>query len=229
MDQTLHCRGLLLDMDGLLLDTERLAQRCWRAAEEETGKRLPDGYYFTLIGLSMRLSRQRLTAVFGNPEETEAFLRVVNGLYRQALESDCVPVKKGAADFLKWLQDNRVPVCLATSTGRDLASHKLEAAGLAPYLPLRVCGDEVARSKPDPEIYREAARRLGLPPEQLLAVEDSENGLRSALSAGCRVAHIPDLGHVSLCLQQQVDRVYRSLDDLREGFLRKELQVAAAG
>ncbi len=224
MEAPLLIEGFLIDMDGLLLDTERLSRRCWEVAEEETGFRMPNGYYPSLIGLSMATIRERLECVMVPECNVDQFLEVAGRIYTESLMKDPVPVKEGAHDLLRYLSQQEWPRCLATSTGRRLCDHKLKSSGLAEFLPLSVCGDEVGESKPAPDIYLNAARRLGGPPQNLLVLEDSENGLRAALAAGCRTAHVPDIGPVSTEVQARVDRVYRGLPEVLASLQRGEIR-----
>lgn len=218
--------GLLLDMDGLLIDTERVAERCWAEAERETGFRMPHGFYFTLIGQSMGLIKDRLVPVMDPGCDIDAFIAAANRIYLKTLMEEKVPLKRGVVEFLEYLDRRRVPRCLATSTFSELCRHKLESTGLAQWIPLRVCGNEVEHSKPAPDIYLEAARRLGKPPARLLVLEDSENGLKAALAAGCKVAHVPDLGPVQLDVQMRVDRIYRGLPEVQAAMENGEITVS---
>ena len=118
MDAPLEISGFLLDMDGLLLDTERVSQRCWEQAEKETGFYMPEGYYFTLIGLSMARIEKRLVEVMDSQCDIKEFLEVASRIYVDAVVNEVAPVKPGAAEFLKFLAENNIPRCLATSTGR---------------------------------------------------------------------------------------------------------------
>jgi len=226
MEPVLVAKGLLIDMDGLLLDTERVAERCWAEAEKETGFRMPDGFYYTLIGQSMRACRQRLGEVMDPACDCDEFLAIASRHYYRVLLEGSVPVKPGAAEFLEYIADRGIPRCLATSTGRELCQRKLEATGLLKWLPLRVCGDEVEHSKPAPDIYLKAAHQLGLEPADLLVLEDSENGLRAGMAAGCRVIHVPDVGTVSLDVQVQATRVFRDLRSVREALERGEIRIS---
>lgn len=228
MDGPLQFQGVLVDMDGVLIDTERVAERCWRAAELETGWPMPEGFYFTLIGQSMQRIRERLGSVMPADCDVPLFLETANRHYRCALQEEPLVVKEGARELLEELSARGVPVCLATSTFRELAGHKLHLAGLSNLIPHRVCGDEVEQSKPAPDIYLKAASRLGLPAACTLAIEDSGNGLLAALAAGCRVAHVPDLAPVPLEIQARADRIYRSLRVLAEALGRGELIFAPA-
>jgi HAD superfamily hydrolase (TIGR01509 family) len=225
MDSPLVIRGFLLDMDGLLLDTERISKRCWMAAEEETGFFMPPGFYDSLIGQSMARIRERLIEVMDPACDVDAFLEVASRIYTEAVTGPALPLKKGARELLELLSSREIPRCLATSTGRDLCGRKLKAAGLNGHLPLRVCGDDVSHSKPAPDIYLEAAHQLGHAPGDLLVLEDSENGIRSALSAGCKVAHVPDLGQVQAGTQIRVDRVFRDLLEVVASLERGEITI----
>lgn len=225
MEPVLAIKGLLLDMDGLLIDTERVAELCWAEAERETGFCMPEGFYFTLIGQSMQLIRERLIQAMDPACDIDRFIGAANRIYYRTLMEQSVPVKEGTLAFLEFIAGRNIPRCLATSTFSELCRHKLESTGLAEWIPLRVCGNEVENSKPAPDIYLEAARRLGHRPADLLALEDSENGLCAALSAGCRVAHIPDLGPVSMAVQARADRVYRGLSEVQAAFERGEIRV----
>lgn len=225
MNPVLQVRGLLIDMDGLLLDTERIAEGCWLQAEMETGIILPAGFYHTLIGQSMARVEERLREIIETPGEVEAFLKVANRVYHNAVLEGDIPVKAGAAELLEYLASTNVPRCLATSTGRDLCDQKLISTGLAQWIPQRVAGDEVRHSKPAPDIYLAAAEKLGIAPAELLVLEDSENGLRAALAAGCRAVHLPDLGPVALEVQLQVDRVYRDLREVLSALQGEEIKI----
>ncbi|MEX0326264.1 MAG: HAD family hydrolase [Puniceicoccaceae bacterium] len=225
MVSVLQVKGVLLDMDGLLLDTERVAERCWHVAEKESGFSMPSGFYFTLIGQSMSRIEERLHEVMDPACDVEAFLKIANRVYHEAIVEGNVPVKEGAAELLSYLAERDIPRCLATSTFRKMCDHKLSSTGLARYIPERVTGDAVEHSKPAPDIYLEAARKTGLPPEQLMVLEDSENGLKSALAAGCLAVHVPDLAPVAIGIQQQASRVYRDLKEVLAAFRRDEIVI----
>ena len=225
MDTALEISGFLIDMDGLLLDTERVSKLCWEKAEQETGFYMPEGFYFSLIGLSMSRIEQRLNEVMDPDCDVPAFLEVASRIYIDAVLNNVAPVKAGARDFLRYLAENEIPRCLATSTGSRLCQHKLDGCGLRRYLPNRVCGDEVANSKPSPDIYLAAERLLPLPPALLLVLEDSENGLIAGMEAGCHTAHVPDVGPVSLDLQSRADRVYRDLPEVLQSLKGGDIRI----
>lgn len=227
MDAPLEIRGFLLDMDGLLLDTERVAWECWNQTEQETGFSMPAGFYYSLIGQSMKRIETRLREVMDPACDIPQFLEVASRIYIDRVVNMVAPVKPHARKFLEYLDQKQIRRCLATSTGRELCQQKLKGCGLLDFLPLRVCGDEVVDSKPAPDIYLAAARQLNVHPSGLLVLEDSENGLVAGMQAGCRTAHIPDVGPVDIVVQARVDRVYRDLGEVLESVERGEIRIAS--
>lgn len=217
--------GFLIDMDGLLLDTEKLARQCWESVQETTGYRMPDGFYDSLIGLSLRAIEERLASVMPAACDVSALIGESEKAYDRALRAEAIPVKKGAKAFLQFLEKEGIPRCLVTSTFGELADWKLRSAGLASYLPSRVCGDDVQESKPSPDSYERAAALLHRRPSELIALEDSENGLRAALAAGCRVVHLPDLALVTPETRARVEAEYANLEELLGALFRGEIQM----
>jgi len=189
-------RGVIFDMDGLLLDTERLSRLSFDALAREKEVPDPDFIFPQLVGRSrddhqMIFARHLPTGldpVVFDTEWKEAF---------QELLADHVPVKPGAETMLVYLKGRGIPCGLATSSARNKALTYLGRAGLLDYFDVLVGGDEIPASKPAPDIYLEAARRLGVAPKDVLALEDSDNGVRSAHAAGMQIVQIPDLAQPS--------------------------------
>ena len=220
--------ALVFDMDGLLLDTERIALRAFEEACREAGWPDPDlDVYARCIGGTGADEGAILRAGYGPDFPWEAVRDGWWRRYHEHVEHRAVPVKPGVTELLSYCVDSGLPCALATSTRAALAQTKLSLAGLDGYFPVRVTGDMVRRGKPDPEPYLSAAERLGAQPERCWAFEDSTNGVRSAFAAGCAVFQVPDLvepppelrrlGHTVL------ESLYDAIDELREA--RKEAWV----
>jgi HAD superfamily hydrolase (TIGR01509 family) len=144
------------------------------------------------------------------PEEISAeVVRRLEEIYRREL-----PLVEGAREAVERLAA-RWPLALASSSNRELIDLVLELSGLARHFRVTVSSEEVARGKPAPDVYLEAGRRLGVPPERCAAIEDSENGIRSAEAAGMRVLAIPNPQYPpevdALAL---ADEVFRSIAEL---------------
>jgi HAD superfamily hydrolase (TIGR01509 family) len=182
--------GVVFDLDGLLLDSEQV----WDAARQEfvrkRGGRWHERAQRDMMGMSSpewsRYVHEQLE-VADPPEEISAeVVNRVEALYRERL-----PVIPGAREAVERLAD-RWPLGLASSSNRELIDLALDLMGVAALFQATVSSEEVARGKPAPDVYLEAARRLGVDPRRAAAIEDSHNGIRSAKGAGMRVIAIPN-------------------------------------
>ena len=184
--------AVVFDMDGLLLDTEKQAMAGFVYACRANGVTANVAAYRRTIGTRMRDSRRILIDGHG-PDFPFDAVYAAWGEYANGLKGEPVPVKPGAREILATAQQAGLPCGLATSTREPYATEKLRAAGLDGYFAVKVTGDRVERGKPHPEPYSRAATELGVDPARSWAFEDSANGVRAALAAGCRVFQIPDL------------------------------------
>ena len=149
--------------------------------------------YLEFVGQNRADIFQKMTHLFGPEFPKEAFMAACSARSQARMEKDGVPMKPGVWEVLELLRSRGVPTALATSTGRPRTERRMEMTGLGPCFSAIITGDQVAHSKPDPEIYLMACRALGTTPERTVAVEDSRNGILSASRAGMRVAMVPDL------------------------------------
>jgi HAD superfamily hydrolase (TIGR01509 family) len=156
----------------------------------ERGGRWHEGAQADMMGMSSREWSVYMHERIGLPEPPDEINReVVRRMlerYRQEL-----PLIPGAVEAVQRLAA-RWPLGLASSSNRELIDAALEAAGISRYFRVTVSSEEVERGKPAPDVYLEAARRLGVAPDRCAAIEDSHNGIRSAKAAGMRVIAIPN-------------------------------------
>ena len=182
----------IFDMDGLLLDSERVIMEAWLTAAKAEGFALSRQGFLTVIGAGYDESRRRLTELLGN---AQAFDTVGRHAHRLLTSDTTVifPAKPGALQIVSLLHERRIPCAVASSTRISDVRHRLEQVGLLPFFQALAGGDEVRDSKPDPAVYLLAAARLGVMPQRCLAFEDTDRGARAAHAAGMRVVLIPDL------------------------------------
>ena len=184
--------AVLFDMDGLLLDTERLIRDAMVAVMADLGFAMSGADYADLIGRPEPASRALMLARFGDGLEYD----VMRAAVRQRIRDEWGPVrplKPGAADLLAQLNAAAIPCAVVTSSEQALARAHLGHAGLLDGFAAIIGCDDVANGKPHPDPYRTGAARLGLSPNTCLALEDSHNGVISAHAAGCPVIMVPDL------------------------------------
>ncbi|MCC7009003.1 MAG: HAD family phosphatase [Acidobacteria bacterium] len=182
--------AVILDMDGLMLDTEAISRRVWREAAQDLGLVWTDEIAARLVGRPEAATRVLLEEHFN--DGVAALLAHAQSRYRQALETEGVPKKAGLDDLLAWLRLHDVPRAVATSTARALAEYKLARAGIRGAFDVVVCGDEIACGKPAPDIFLHAAVRLGVEPGHCVVLEDSGPGIAAAAAAGMVPVLVPD-------------------------------------
>lgn len=187
----MNFQAAIFDMDGLLLDTERLCMRVFKQSCHNVHLPFYEDIYLSIIGRNSKGIEEILRSAYGNElDKLHADWRVN---YDAIVKNQPIPIKKGVIPLLEWLQANKVRTAVATSTQKDVALVKLKLAGLDCYFDNITCGCEVTQGKPNPEIYLLAAQRLGVKPQCCLAFEDSNNGVKSAVAANMVTYQIPDL------------------------------------
>jgi len=206
-------RAVLFDMDGLMLDTERIYVRVWQEAARRLGHDLGDGLFVSFVGLSVVESERRLARVAGDGFSLAEFRRMWTDLWQRHLDRDGITVKPGLAPLLDWLDHTGVPRAVVTSTEAAEAEDTLVRAGLASRFSTVVTGDQVVFGKPAPDIFLLGSRRLGVQPGRCIVLEDSEAGVRGAHAAGMRVIMIPDLKRPSSEVQALATAVVPTLHE----------------
>ena len=182
--------AVVLDLDGLLIQTEEIWDEVRETFARERGARYDATAQRAMMGMSStewsRYMHEELGVSDAPPEISAEIVRRMEERYRERL-----PLVPGAVEAVERLAA-RWPLGLASSSNRPLIDAVLELADLGPLFRVTVSSEEVPRGKPSPDVYLEAARRLGVEPERCAAVEDSHSGIRSARAAGMRVVAIPN-------------------------------------
>lgn len=187
----MNFKAAIFDMDGLLLDTERLCMRIFKQACETLNLPFHKDTYLSIIGRNAAGIETILHNAYG--DDLPKLHQEWQLNYNAITHHQAIALKDGVIELLQWLKANNIPTSVATSTHKDLAKIKLKLAGIDGYFDNLTCGCEVSNGKPDPEIYLLAASRLGIEPRDCLAFEDSNNGVIAAVSASMQTFQIPDL------------------------------------
>ncbi|POZ63449.1 HAD family hydrolase [Chromobacterium alticapitis] len=185
--------ALLFDMDGLMLDTERLSNETWRRAGAELGIDIQEAMLDAMVGMSFQGCIRYVAEYLGDEEAADRLQRGSDKHYQHILRHEPIPLKAGIMEMLRWAEASGIPRAVATSTQRLKADLKLDRSGLGAFFEITVAGDEVARAKPAPDVYLAAASQLGADPARCLVLEDSRMGLQAGVAAGARVILVPDL------------------------------------
>lgn len=214
-------KAVIFDMDGVLLDTERVSRRAWDIVGERWECPIEEAFLSKLRGGNLEQIKQAFLQRFGEDFAFDSMWQEKRQLFLRMLDEEGVPVKKGAFELISYLKEEKYKIALATGSGRKQAIWNLENVGLDNSFDTIICGDEVTRSKPDPEIFLKAAEGLGVSPWQCLVIEDSLNGIQAALAGGFHVIMVPDLTMPDQSVKQKVDGVLEDLTEVIE-FLDKK-------
>ena len=206
--------AVVFDMDGVLVDTEHLWDEVREALTEEWGGRYTPEAQEAMMGMSSPEWSRYLHEVVGLREPPDVIRDEVVRRMLARYDTD-LPVVPGAVEAVRRLAGDGYRLAVASSSNRELIDAMLDRLELTSAFEVTVSSEEVARGKPAPDVYLEAARRLGISPSACVAIEDSASGIRAAHAAGMRVIaypnrhYPPDEGVLALA-----DVVVRSLRDL---------------
>ncbi len=186
-------KAVIFDMDGLILDTEKLLVKYWCQAANEAGFPMQREHALNIRSLHRRFAIPYLQGLFG--EEFD-YVKIRNRrmeLMTEALAENGLELKDGVRELLAFLKEQGIPAAIATATDLERTKDYLGRVGIFEQFDRIVCATMVEYGKPKPDIYLYAAQQLGLQPCECMALEDSPNGVRSASAAGCVTVMVPDL------------------------------------
>lgn len=184
--------GIIFDMDGILIDSERQSNEGWLWAAGQLGVDMPMWLIDSFKGAPAELCCKFFDDYYkGVIDYWEAKELRTQHVYK-IRETEGIPVKKGVKDIFEYIRNNGLKCAVATSTRRESAEKTLHEIGVWDYLDAVVYGDEVEHRKPEPDIFLRAAKAIGVNPSEAVVVEDSINGIKAGYAADMRVVHIPD-------------------------------------
>lgn len=184
--------AVILDMDGLLFDTERLYSEAIMMAATEMGAPLSLTAIYRTIGLPAADCNAIWADYFSPSFDVDAFWSASSTNFESLSETQ-LSLKSGAVELLDLLDHLKLPRAIATSSGRPTVDHHLAKAGIAERFDAIIAYGDYSKGKPHPAPYITAAKRLKMDPAFCLALEDSYNGVRSAAAAGMITVMVPDL------------------------------------
>ena len=218
--------AVVCDMDGLLVDSERMERRVWQLVARELEIELSDERFATFVGHSGDRNDALLRHYFGEAFDVPRFRMMCHRGFRELVESEGVAMRPGAREWLAFVSELGIPLGLATSSGPAAVQERLgDVLHLFAAVATRA---DVEHGKPHPDLYLEAAKRLGIQPATAIAIEDSPAGTQAALAAGMQVVVVPDLIEPPSDLAPQLAAVFPSLDALREAVAPRWTPVPSA-
>ena len=213
-----ECRAVIFDMDGLMIDTERLALKAWQLAGVDFGFPITEDIFVTMVGRNRWDSDRTLVEVFGSDFPVDAVRKRYRTYVNGWIDEGKLSIKSGLLELLGFLDHVSIPKAVATSTEYDRAIHKLSLVNLLERFPIVIAGDQVQKGKPAPDIFLAASVQLGVLPKHCLVLEDSDAGIQAAYDAGMTSVMIPDMKPPSEKSRTFAHRVFGELGEFHHYF-----------
>ena len=206
-------KAIIFDMDGLMIDSERVTFECYQERLKDMNLTMDEEFYKTLLGKPIKGIYQRFYDVYGNDFPIQNVIQDVHQLMAERFETEGVPVKKGLVELLHYLKDNNYKTIFATSSNRDRVDKILAQAKITEFFDDSICGDEVTKGKPNPEVFLKSCQKLGVNVDEAIVLEDSEAGIQASYDANIKVICIPDMKYPE---KQYEEKTFKILKDLTE-------------
>ena len=204
--------GAVFDMDGLMIDSERMVYQNWQELMDEYGYDYNIEIFKQTVGRRKKEVELFYLETYGADFPYKKYADMTREKYLRQVRESGVPVKKGLYEILDHLKERGIKLALATSTSRETTEINLSMTKTLDYFDALVCGNEVVNGKPHPEVFLTAAKKLGLDPADCVAFEDSLNGIRSAHAAGMITVMVPDFLQPTEDVLPMIDILCESLD-----------------
>ena len=206
-------KAIIFDMDGLMIDSERVTFECYQEILKGMNLTMDEEFYKTLLGKPLKGIYQRFYDVYGNDFPIEDVIKDVHALMAKRFETEGVPIKTGLKSLLEYLKENNYKTIVATSSNRDRVDTILSQAQITDYFDDSICGDEVTKGKPNPEVFLKSCQKLGVNVDEAIVLEDSEAGIQASYDANIKVICIPDMKYPE---KQYEEKTFKILKDLTE-------------
>lgn len=216
-------KAVIFDLDGTLIDTEKLYRIFWPKALEKFGYEMSDERALYVRSLGKPYSPVQFKEWYGEDFDFDKVRDYRRVIFEEYVDTYGLERKAGAVELLEYLRSKKMTTAIASATEADRAKKYLKMTGLEGYFDKILSAKMVEHGKPSPEVYLFASEQLGLRPEECLAVEDAPNGIKAAYGAGCKVAMVPDQSEPDEELAKMLDYCVPSLDKLMEIDVLKNL------
>ena len=209
-------KAIIFDMDGLMIDSERVTFECYQEILKGMNLTMDEEFYKTVLGKPLKGIYQRFYDVYGNDFPIEDVIKDVHALMAKRFETEGVPIKTGLKSLLEYLKENNYKTIVATSSNRDRVDTILSQAQITDYFDDSICGDEVTKGKPNPEVFLKSCQKLGVNVDEAIVLEDSEAGIQASYDAGIKVICIPDMKYPEKQYEEKTFKILKDLNDVTE-------------
>ncbi|MFR5266915.1 HAD family hydrolase [Clostridium sp.] len=185
--------AVIFDMDGVIFDTESLYLKHWCSIFSKYGYEMTKENYLLVMGRGRKVVKEKFLSIYGENLPIDNMYKEKDYELSKYIEENEVPIKEGAYELLEFLKVNGYKVALATSAKRGRAMKHLKDSRFENYFDVIITGEDIEKTKPNPEIFLKALERLNIEPKKAIVIEDSIAGIKAAKNAGIFAIHVPDL------------------------------------
>lgn len=207
-------KALIFDLDGTLIDTEKIYSEVWPKAVGDMGYEMLHEQYLQLRSLGRPFAPARLKSWFGEDFDYDKARTIRKKYFDEYIEKNGIDAKTGVTELLDFLKTTNIVTAIATATDVNRATQYLKMSGLDGYFDRLISATMVDEGKPSPKVYEYACAQLGLSPADCIAVEDAPNGVISAFRAGLNVVMVPDLSEPDEELEAMLFAKVRRIDEI---------------
>jgi HAD superfamily hydrolase (TIGR01509 family) len=209
-------QAVIFDMDGLMFNTEQLRQAGWVGASMQFGYYLCQETFRCTLGKRADEVRQSLIEAIGPDFPIDQIKKVRDAAIRNIIQTEGTPIKDGLLELLNALEMHQIPFAIGTSSNKEVTDFQLGNANLPDRFKIIVTGEEVERSKPEPDIFLKVSEKLQIEPKNCFVLEDSESGIEAAHRAGMRPIHVEDILPPSSQIKKIAHFLAKNLIEVRE-------------
>ena len=199
-----------------MIDSERVTFECYQEILKGMNLTMDEEFYKILLGKPLKGIYQRFYDVYGNDFPIEDVIKDVHALMAKRFETEGVPIKTGLKSLLEYLKENNYKTIVATSSNRDRVDTILSQAQITDYFDDSICGDEVTKGKPNPEVFLKSCQKLGVNVDEAIVLEDSEAGIQASYDAGIKVICIPDMKYPEKQYEEKTFKILKDLNGVTE-------------
>ena len=204
-------KAVIFDMDGLMIDSERVTFEGYQHVLAKENLTMSEEKYKTLLGKPVKAVHDLFKEDYGPQYDVDQIIKDVHAYIAKRFETEGVPLKPGLVELLKYLKENNYKTIIATSSHRNRVDLIVKQAQIDQYFDDSICGDEVTKGKPNPEVFLKACQKLQVSPQDALVLEDSESGINAAYNADIKVIGIPDMKYPE---EKYVKMTHKIMDNL---------------
>lgn len=186
-------KAVIFDMDGLMINSEEVTFEGYKLILKKMNLTITRDFYKTLLGKPVPEIYSLFYHTYGNDFPIESVIKEVHDYMSNLFKTEGVPLKSGLIELLDYLKANNYKTIVATSSTRKRVDEILSIAKITDYFDASICGDEVSKGKPNPEVFLKSCAKLKVKPDEAIVLEDSEAGIQASYTAGIKVYCIPDM------------------------------------